>query len=77
MRRTKVAIAAIFCWSSSVFQTAVLALGRSGSSRLNCSTLPFLPARVRNPFVRGSAPTQEGVNNGAGMEQLAEGGECL
>jgi hypothetical protein len=58
---------------SSVCQTAMLSLGRRGSSRFSCSTLPFLPARVRSPFVQGSVPTQKSVNNRAGNGATGRG----
>jgi hypothetical protein len=79
MRRTKVAITAAFGFLSSVSQTAVLPLGRGGSSRLSCSTLFFLPTRLCRSVLRGFTPTHKSVNNRSGVQQLAKRSElgCL
>ena len=66
---------AVFCLSSSVFQTAALPLGCGGSSRLSCSTLAFLLTSLQTLVVRGFVPMQQSVNKRAGMEQLAKSTE--
>jgi hypothetical protein len=58
-----------------VFQIAALPLSRGGSSRLSCSTLAFLLTGLQTLVVRGFAPTQQSVNNRAGVEQLAKSTE--
>jgi hypothetical protein len=75
IKRARIITIWVFRLSSSVFQTAALLLGRGDSSRLSCSTLPFLPTRLRSPVVRGFTATHKSVDNRTGVEQLAKRSE--